>query len=339
MAPLKIGNTTLKHGLMLAPMAGVTDTVFRTICRRAGADYTVSEMISAKALCYEQRSRSSAPAKTASLAVIEEEEAPTAIQLFGCEPDFLAEAAKLIEEKSYRGAKEGPAPVAIDINMGCPVPKVVQNGEGSALMKNPVLAAACVEAIKRAVSLPVTVKIRAGWDEQSKNAPEMAKRLEAAGADLICVHGRTRQQFYAPKSDNGIIAAVKKAVRIPVVGNGDIFTPEDAAHMLLETGCDGLMVGRGALGNPYLFEAIKAHLEHRPFTPPTVREKLTLAKEHALRLAEMKGERVGIAESRKHMAWYCKGLRGAAGARDAMMRAETVTDVTAIFERLLKEEP
>ncbi len=338
MGQVKIGALTLKHGLMLAPMAGVTDTSFRTVCRRAGAEYTVSEMISAKALCFEQKSRENAPARTAALAVMREADAPMAVQLFGSEPDFMREAALLIESGNYRGAAKGPAPAAIDINMGCPVQKVVSNGEGSALMRDPARAAAIVAAIKGAVKLPVTVKIRAGWNEQSKNAVEFAKQMEAAGADLICVHGRTREQFYAPKSDNGIIAAVKAAVKIPVIGNGDIFTPEDALHMIKETGCDGVMIARGALGNPFIFTALIALLEGKPYTLPTVRERLDTALAHAADMIEKKGARIGVAEARKHMGWYCHGLRGAAAARGALMHAETLAEFANIFNTLTDGE-
>lgn len=338
MAPLHIGTALLQHGLMLAPMAGVTDASFRAICRRAGAEYTVSEMISAKALCYEQMGRASAPVRTAPLATVSEEDAPMAIQLFGSEPHFMAEAAGLIESGSYRGAVKGPKPVAIDINMGCPVQKVVSNGEGSALMRTPDVAAAIVTAVKKAVSLPVTVKIRAGWDEKNRNAVAFAKRMEAAGADLITVHGRTRQQFYAPSSDNGIIAAVKEAVRIPVIGNGDLFTAEDVRHILEGTGCDGVMIARGALGNPFLFQEIIAMLEGRSFTPPTAAERLATALSHAEDMVARKGERIGIPEARKHMAWYCKGLRGAAAARGALMHAESIAEISAIFDTLITEE-
>ncbi len=338
MAPLRIGTVTLKHGLLLAPMAGVTDAAFRAICRRAGAEYTVSEMISAKALCYEQRGRPSAPARTAALAAVSEQDAPMAIQLFGSDPAYMAEAAALIEGGNYRGAVAGTAPVAIDINMGCPVPKVVTNGEGSALMRTPDLAAEIVTAVKKAVSLPVTVKIRAGWDEKTRNAVEFSKQMEAAGADLICVHGRTRQQFYAPSSDNGIIAAVKQAVKIPVVGNGDLFTFSDIAHILAETGCDGVMIARGALGNPFLFTEAVARLEGRDYTPPTAAMRLNTALAHATEMVAQKGTRIGISEARKHMAWYCKGLRGAAAARGSLMHAESLDEIAKIFDTLLQQE-
>lgn len=337
MRALHIGEHTLACGLMLAPMAGVADTSFREICRAQGADYTVSEMVSAKALCFEQRSRDSAPAKTAALANITQKESPMAIQLFGREPDFMAEAARLIANGAYRGAVQACRPAAIDINMGCPVPKVVSNGEGSALMKEPELAARIVRAIKDAVDLPVTVKIRAGFTDRTKNAPELAKRLEDAGADMICVHGRTRQQFYAPSSDNEIIARTKRAVSIPVIGNGDITCAADALRMAGETECDGWMIGRGALGNPWIFAEIKAALCGRAYQAPTSEERLEMALAHAADMVARKGERVGIPEARKHMVWYCKGLRGAAAARGALMQADTVEGIKAVFADLLAQ--
>ena len=335
MGTLRFGKVTLPHGLMLAPMAGVTDASFRVLCRRAGAEYTVSEMVSAKALCFEQRSKRVQAARTAQLTVITAEEAPMAIQLFGSEPDYMREAARLLECGEYLGA-EGLRPDAIDINMGCPVPKVVGNGEGSALMKDPARAAEIVSAVKQAVSLPVTVKIRAGWDESSKNAPEFAKRLEAAGADLIAVHGRTRQQFYAPSSDNAVIAAVKRAVSVPVVGNGDLFAAEDVLRMYEETGCDGVMIARGAMGNPFLFTETVCALEGKDYQRPTDEARLALALEHAADMVARKGERVGLAEARKHMLWYCKGLRGAAPAREALTRVEGLDEIKSIFDQLLE---
>lgn len=334
MKPLTIGAATLPHGLMLAPMAGVTDASFRAVCRRYGAEYTVSEMVSAKALCYEQQGRASAPIRTAPLARIYPTDAPMAVQLFGSEPDIMAKAAAMLETGSYRGF-EGLLPVAIDINMGCPVAKIVSNGEGCALMREPQKAAAIVRAVKQAVHIPVTVKMRAGFDADHRNAPELAKRLEAAGADLLTVHGRTRDQFYAPKSDVSVIGAVKNAVKIPVIGNGDLFTADDVAHILAETGCDGVMPARGTLGNPFLFAEIVAMLENRPYTPPTPAERLQTALAQAADMVEKKGERVGIAEARKHMAWYCRGLRGAAAARGDLMQAETWDDFRRVFDVLL----
>ncbi|MBQ9783392.1 MAG: tRNA-dihydrouridine synthase family protein, partial [Clostridia bacterium] len=249
---MEIGSVHLRNGLLLAPMAGVTDRTFRLLCRRFGADYTVSEMVSAKALCYEQKSKrkESLLAGSAPLAAITKAEAPMAVQLFGSEPEFMAEAARMLEANSYRGCVSEIPPVAIDINMGCPVRKITGNGEGSALMKNPRLAGQITEAVCRAVKLPVTVKIRAGWDQNSINAPELAKLLEQAGAAMICVHARTREQLYAPGIDPEIIRQVKEAVGIPVVGNGDVQSAEDAIRMMRDTGCDGVMIGRGAMGNP-----------------------------------------------------------------------------------------
>lgn len=336
MRPLKIGSATLSHGLMLAPMAGVSDTSFRILCRRAGAEYTVSEMVSAKALCFEQHSKRAGAVRTAPLAAVTNEEAPMAVQLFGSEPDFMREAAMLLESGAYLGASGDLPPAAIDINMGCPVAKVAGNGEGSALMKDPDRAAAIVRAVRDAVKLPITVKIRAGWDENSKNAPEFAKRMESAGADLITVHGRTRQQFYAPSSDNRIIAAVKASVSVPVVGNGDLFSAADVRRMREETGCDGVMIARGAMGNPFIFPEIIAMDEGRDYTPPSEEERLALALEHAADMVARKGERTGLAEARKHMLSYCKGLRGASAARDALTHAESLSTIESVFEQLLE---
>ena len=338
---MQIGGYTLSHGLFLAPLAGVSDRSFRRMSRRFGAEYTVSEMVSAKALCYEQLSKrpvTETRVRTAPLAAVRREEEPMAVQLFGAEPDFMAEAARLLESGEYRGACGEIPPAAIDINMGCPMAKIVGNGEGSALMKTPTLAAEIVRATAGAVSLPVTVKIRAGWDAHSINAVEVAKRLEDAGAAMICVHGRTRAQMYAPSADWSIIRAVKEAVSIPVVGNGDVFSGEDALRMLRETGCDGVMIARGAQGNPWIFSEVAAALDGRPYTPPTKKERLAIALEHAEDIVREKGERIGLPESRKHMAWYLHGIRGAAVARNAVMTANTLDDLRAIFAGLLQTE-
>lgn len=334
MSNIKIGNFELKHGLFLAPLAGVSDRAFRDICRRHGAEYTVSEMVSAKALCYEQATKKLDKIKTAPLASVYKYEMPMAIQLFGCEPEFMAHAAKLIEDMSYMGCASDTRPAAIDINMGCPVHKVVGNGEGSALMKNPRLAADIVRAVVNAVKLPVTVKIRAGWDENSINAPEMAKMLEDAGASLIAVHGRTRAQMYAPSSDNRVIAAVKKSVSIPVVGNGDIYSADDALRMIDETECDGIMIARGALGNPWIFEEIGARLEGRAYTLPSASERLDEALTQIEQMIEEKGEYVAIAESRKHLSWYTKGMNGATRARCDINTAKTLDEMKAILKNM-----
>ena len=336
---MRISEIEVKHGLFLAPLAGVSDRTFRRLARRYGAEYTTSEMVSAKALCYEQRSTrpvTDARVRTAPLAAVMRDEAPMAVQLFGAEPDFMAEAARLLESGEYRGACGEIPPVAIDVNMGCPMAKIVGNGEGSALMKNPELAEQIVRAMTDAVKLPITVKIRAGWDKNHRNAVELARRLEAAGASMICVHGRTREQMYAPSADWEIIRQVKEAVQIPVVGNGDVFSAADALRMLSETGCDGVMIARGAQGNPWIFSEVRAALEGEDYTPPTPSDRLAVAREHAIELVAQKGERVGIAESRKHMAWYLHGIRGAASARAAVMQAETLEAMIDIFEKLVQ---
>lgn len=338
---LKFHNIELKHGIMLAPMAGATDYAFRKVCREFGAEYLVSEMVCAKALCYEQRIKKSiekSPSKTAPLAAIRENELPMAIQIFGSEPEYMAEAAKMIAENSYRGTTSLYTPSAIDINMGCPVQKVVSNGEGSALLKNPRLAAQIVRAVVSAVNIPVTVKIRIGWDAQSINAVEMAKRLEDAGASLICVHGRTREQQYAPYADWTQIARVKEAVDIPVIGNGDIFEPSDAIRMIKETGCDGIMIGRGALGNPWIFENAIRLFEGMEERSISVNETVDVALSHLELMIGSKGEKAGIAESRKHLGWYMKGVRGAAELRNKINTAETLDEITEILNSLKARE-
>lgn len=331
---IKIGKTELKNGIFLAPMAGFTDYAFRRICREHGVEYTVSEMVSAKALCYEQSGKRG-ECKTAPLAQVRSEENPMAIQLFGSEPNFVAEAARLIESREYRGCLSDASPVAIDINMGCPMHKIVGNGEGSALMKNPRLAADVVAAtVKNLKNTPVTVKIRAGWDDNSKNAPEMAKMLEAAGASLICVHARTREQMYNPGVDISIIEKVKKAVSIPVVGNGDVYSAKDAEQMLSETGCDGVMIGRGALGNPWIFEEIAAHIEKREHSQPSISEIIDTCLKHVELMRADKGEYTASAEIKKHAALYIKGVRGAASIRDKIMKTHSTTEIEQILAEL-----
>ena len=331
---IKIGNTELKNGIFLAPMAGFTDYSFRRICRERGVEYTVSEMVSAKALCYEQVGKRS-ECKTAPLATVRAEEMPMAIQLFGCEPSFVAEAARLIESREYRGCVSSAIPSAMDINMGCPMHKIVGNGEGSALMKDPHLAAEVVSATVKALkSTPVTVKIRAGWDDSSKNAPEMAKMLEAAGASLICVHARTREQMYNPGVDISIVEKVKNAVSIPVVGNGDIYSARDARDMMEKTGCDGVMIGRGSLGNPWIFEEIAASLEGREYILPTLDEVIETCLRHISLIRDDKGEYTASAEIKKHAALYIKGVRGAAAIRDAIMKTRSTLEIEEILKEL-----
>ncbi len=314
---LKIGSVCFTHGLSLAPLAGFTDHAMRTSCRGFGAEYTVSEMISAKAVCYGDK-------KTPALARIYEGDGPTAIQLFGSEPRFMAEAAKRLYALSL---ESGVIPFAFDVNMGCPVPKVAGNGEGSALMRTPALAAEIVSAMVKATPLPVTVKIRAGWDESHKNAPELAKMLEAAGAAAICVHGRTRAEMYSGKADLSVIAAVKRAVSVPVIGNGDVTDGESALKMKRETGCDGIAIGRGAVGNPFVFSEIIAALEERDFIFPTGEERYAAAVAQLRLRAEEKGERAAVLESRKQMAAFLHDFKNAPAARARIHEAESVAEM------------
>lgn len=305
---MQIGEIKLAAPLALAPMAGITDLPFRLICRRLGCGMTVSEMVSAKGLLYKN-------VKTTEMLRIDDGERPTAIQLFGSVPEELAEAARIVEAS---GAD------MIDFNMGCPVPKIVNNGEGSALMKQPQLAHDILAAMVKAVKIPVTVKFRAGWDDSSRNAVEIAKAVEAAGVSAVAVHGRTRQQFYEGKADWGIIAEVKQAVKVPVFGNGDIFTVEDGLRMLAETGVDGLMIGRGADGNPWIFRELAAVLrgEERP-AAPSVQERLAQAAEHLDMLIDYKGEHISVKEMRRHISAYLKGLPHAAEFRGRFHKVDT----------------
>ncbi len=319
---MKLGNIEIQGKAVLAPMAGVTDRAFRELCMGFGAAYCTSEMASAKALTMSDK-------KTAELLAISENERPMALQLFGYEPETIAAAAKIAAQ--YH-------PAAIDINMGCPAPKIANNHSGSALMKDPDLCGRIVEAAVKATDLPVTVKIRKGWDAHSVNAVEVAKICEAAGASMIAVHGRTREQMYAPPADWDIIAQVKRAVRIPVIGNGDIYSALDAMKMMEQTGCDLVMVGRGALGNPWIFREINSQYERScPVSPPGIYERITVMHRHIQKLCEYKGERVGMREARKHTAWYMKGLRGAARLRGMCGELREYSDMKALTQAILEE--
>ncbi len=322
---MKIASTDLKHGLILAPMAGATDRTMRSISADFGCEYAVTEMVSAKAIVYEQDSRPSAPIRTAQLCNIEEDTIPTAVQIFGSEPDFMEEAARLISNSTYRGF-DGARPDAIDINMGCPVHKIVSSGDGSALMKDPELIHRIVEATVKGSSLPVTVKIRAGWSRDSKNAVECALAAQSAGAVAICVHGRTRDQFYSPGVDLDIIGQVKSAVKVPVIGNGDLYSAADALKMKQVTGCDGFALARGAMGNPWLFSEIAAMLDGKGFTPPTREEVMAIAQKHLHMAIEHKGERRGLAEAKVVVSHYFKGIRGATKARFDFMNSMTAAE-------------
>lgn len=326
---INIGNISLRQGLILAPMAGVTDRPFREICRECGAEMTVSEMISAKALCYEQMSKKDGyVSRTAPLAALGRNESPSAVQIFGSEPRYMAEAAQMLESLDYKGCSSEIPPAAIDINMGCPVHKVVSNGEGSALMKNPELVYDIVRAVKGALrNIPVTVKIRAGFSNACKNAVEVACAIQEAGAAAVCVHARTREQMYMPGIDLGIIAEVKAALDIPVIGNGDIYSARDALYMIEQTGADGVMVGRGARGNPWLFSEISAALDGLEYTYPDINEKkLTVIRQLEMMKAQ-KGERVAAAEGKKHVAWYIKDIRGAADMRNRVMSCTDIREL------------
>ena len=319
MSRLTIGNVELQNNIILAPMAGVSDLPFRLLCHEQGAGRVCSEMISAKAILYKNKN-------TEELLKIHPGEGPVSMQLFGSDPDIISEMAKRIEERPF---------AVLDINMGCPVPKVVNNGEGSALMKNPKLVGQIVEKTAKAIQKPVTVKIRKGFDENHVNAVEIARIAQESGAAAVAVHGRTREQYYSGKADWDIIAAVKQAVKIPVLGNGDVTDADSAGKMFEKTGCDGILVGRGAQGNPWIFKEITRGLAGETTERPNKQELYEMILRHAQLSAEYKGEYITVREMRKHVAWYTTGLPHSAALRRQINEMETMEQLTECMKRIL----
>lgn len=316
----RIGTVKLDNQLILAPMAGVTDLPYRLLCKEQGCGLVYTEMVSAKAILYHNKN-------TRSLLEVAEGEGPVAVQLFGSDPDIMADIAARIQDGPYD---------IIDVNMGCPVPKIVNNGEGSALMKNPDLVYRILNSMVNAVKKPVTVKFRKGFDDQHINAVEIAKAAQAAGAAAVAVHGRTREQYYSGTADWGIISQVKAAVTIPVIGNGDIFEPQDAKRMLEETGCDFLMLARGVRGNPWLFHRTNHYLKTGELLPaPDTGQVKAMILKHAELQQRYKGDYIGVRELRKHVAWYTTGLAHSAALRQEINQAETMDDLKRLVEARL----
>ena len=323
MEHIYIGNVKIEKTAALAPMAGVADRAYRIMAKEYGAAYTVGEMASCKGLVYSD-------SKTAELLSVTEGERPMAVQLFGGEPEFMEKAVKIAEEYS---------PDIIDINAGCPMPKIVNNGAGSALLKDPQRFGEVVAAAVGATKLPVTVKIRTGWTKNMINAVEIAKIAEKSGAAAITVHGRTREQLYTGTADWDIIRSVKQAVSIPVIGNGDVTTPEDCKQMYDYTGCDLVMVGRGSYGRPWLFGQIRDYLSGKPVRPdPTFEERLEIMRKHIALIIEDKGEKIGMKEARRPAAWYLKGMKGAAQFRNACASLTSMADLEILIEKIRTEQ-
>lgn len=320
---VNIGKIQIERTAAVAPMAGVADRAYRVMCKRYGAAYVVSEMVSAKGICYSDR-------KTAQLCTVTDEERPMAVQLFGSEPDFMARAVEIVL---------GFNPDIIDINMGCPVPKVIGTGAGSALMRDIPLAASVIEAaVKAAGETPVTVKIRSGWDSGSINAVELAKAAEESGAAAVAVHGRTRDMFYSGEADMNVIRAVKSAVSIPIIGNGDVTNAAECLKMYEETGCDLVMIGRGSYGNPFVFGEIKAALNGEDYTPPTVEERMRIMLEHIRIMLELseKSEEMAMHEARKHAAWYMNGFYGSAKFRGRCFQLSSFSEAERLAEEFVE---
>ncbi|MGN0512777.1 MAG: tRNA dihydrouridine synthase DusB [Lachnospiraceae bacterium] len=316
---MKIGNVNIENNLILAPMAGVTDLPFRLLCKEEGCGMLYTEMVSAKAILYKNKN-------TEGLMEVTPGENPIALQLFGSEPEIMAEIARQVEERPFD---------IIDVNMGCPVPKVVNNGEGSALMKNPVLVGKIVEAMANAVKKPVTIKIRKGFDDEHVNAAEIARIAQESGAAAVAVHGRTREQYYTGKADWDIIAKVKDTVSIPVIGNGDIFSAEDAISMMEKTKCDGVMIGRGSQGNPWIFSRINHYMKTGELLPkPGLKEVKKMILKHAALQRRYKGEYTGIREMRKHFAWYTAGYPNSAALRNRINYIETFEELEEMVNEM-----
>lgn len=319
---MKIGSVELKNKVFLSPMAGVTDLPFRLICKEQNCGMLYTEMINAKALCYNDEN-------TKKMLKIEEEEHPVAVQIFGSDPEFMGRAAQIMNEYPNE---------ILDINMGCPAPKVVKNGDGSALMKNPKLAAEVLTSVVKNSEKPVTLKIRKGWDDSSINAVEIAKIAEQCGISALAIHGRTREQYYSGKADWDIIAKIKQNISIPVIGNGDVFTVEDSINMLEKTKCDAIMIGRGAQGNPWIFKRINHYMKTGEVLPePTIEEKITTAIKHLGLAVEVHGEYIAVREMRKHIGWYLKGIKGSARVRDEVNKIESYNEVVSKLDRYLND--
>jgi nifR3 family TIM-barrel protein len=313
---MKIGSVVLENNIFLAPMAGVTDMPFRILCREQGCGLVYTEMVSAKGMHYNDE-------KSAKLTEISEIERPASVQIFGSDPEIMEGITRKLD---FSDAS------IIDINMGCPTPKITKNGEGSALMLKPRLVGDIVKSVSQATHKPVTVKIRKGWDESSVNAVEIARIAEENGAKAIAVHGRTREQLYSGSADWEIIARVKEAVSVPVIGNGDVRSPGDAERMLRQTGCDAVMVGRGAQGNPWIFRRILTYLENGALTPePSNIEKIDMIIRHMKMLVELKGEHTGVLEMRKHIAWYIKGMRNSTYVKEKVFKLYDVDEIVQLL--------
>ena len=318
---MKIGNVQLDNEVFLSPMAGVTDLPFRTICKEKGCGMLYTEMINAKALCYDDEN-------TKKMLRMEKDEHPVAVQIFGSDPEFMGKAASIMNQYPNE---------ILDINMGCPTPKVVKNGDGSALMRNPKLAAEVLSAVVKNSEKPVTLKIRKGWDDDCINAVEIAKIAQECGISALAIHGRTREQFYSGKADWDIIAEIKQAIEIPVIGNGDVFEVQDAINMLEKTKCDAIMIGRGAQGNPWIFNRINHYMKTGEILPePTLEEKITTAIKHMNLAVAEHGDYVAVREMRKHIGWYLKGLKNSAKYRDQINKITDYKEVIAMLEEYMQ---